>query len=164
MEKCPHEDAAAFVIAHEIAHHDLGHLELFSGPFARRAARLSAGFLVISFFRMLQKRIYSPESELAADRGAMDLCLKAGYDPARCLYLFHILELFSLDFGDLDGVYGLDPQSDQQLSPEASLMTKARIWVYQRQRGYLPLQDRQAELVRHIERQTGLINIKPRGD
>ena len=39
LERCPHEDSAAFVIAHEIAHHDLGHLAHFRGPFARRAAR-----------------------------------------------------------------------------------------------------------------------------
>lgn len=32
LERCPHEDSAAFVVAHEIAHHDLGHLELFAGP------------------------------------------------------------------------------------------------------------------------------------
>lgn len=163
LEQCPHEDAAALVIAHEIAHHDLEHLELFSGPFARRAATLSAGMLVIFFFRMLQKRIYSPEWELEADRRAMDLCLNAGYDPARCLYLFRILEKYSLDIGDLAGVYGLDVESDQELSPEASLMTKARIWLYQRRRGYLPLQDRQAELVRHIALRTGVTDIIPRG-
>ena len=150
LERCPHEDAAAFVIAHEIAHHDLGHLELFSGPFARHAARLQVGVLAILFFRMLQKRIYSPEWELAADRRAIDLCLKAGYDPAKCLYLFHILELIALDYGDLGMVYGLDPDSDQELSAEATTITKARIWLYQRERGYLPIQDRQAELVRYI--------------
>ena len=164
LEQCPHEDAAAFVIAHEIAHHDLRHLELFSGPFARRAATLSAGLLVIFFFRVLQKRIYSPAWELEADRCAMDLCLKADYDPGRCLYLFRILEKFSFDVGDVSGVYGLDPESDQELSPEASVMTRARIWLYQRRRGYLPLQDRQAELVRHIARRTGAADVKPRGN
>ena len=68
LERCPHEDAVAFVIAHEIAHHDLGHLDIFGGPFARHAARLEAGTLAVLFFRMLQKRIYSPDWELAADR------------------------------------------------------------------------------------------------
>ena len=29
LERCPHDEAAAFVIAHEIAHHDLGHTRLF---------------------------------------------------------------------------------------------------------------------------------------
>jgi hypothetical protein len=163
LERCPHEDSAAFVIAHEIAHHDLGHLELFDGAFARHAARLDAGMLVILFFRMLQKRIYSPEWELAADRHAVDLCLKAGYDVAKCLYLFHILEMIALDYGDLGMVYGLDPESDQELSAEASTVTKARIWLYQRQRGYLPIQDRAAELTRYAEMKTGLRGIRPRG-
>jgi hypothetical protein len=29
LERCPDDDAVAFVIAHEIAHHDLGHLNFF---------------------------------------------------------------------------------------------------------------------------------------
>ena len=36
LERCPHEDSAAFVIAHEIAHHDLGHLDLFAGRLTRQ--------------------------------------------------------------------------------------------------------------------------------
>lgn len=83
LERCPHEDSAAFVIAHELAHHDLGHLAIFSGPFARRAATMTAPMMAVLFFRMLQKRIYSPEWELAADRAAIDLCLRAGYDAGR---------------------------------------------------------------------------------
>jgi predicted Zn-dependent protease len=165
LERCPHEDAAAFVIAHEIAHHDLGHLDYFSGPALRRIARSGTGFglLAIVFFRNLQKRIYSPENELAADCRAMDLCIEAGYSPAKCLYLFHIMELIYLDYGDLKGVFGLDPESDQELSAEATLMTKARIWLYQRERGYLPLQDRMAELVRYTTRVTGIAGLRPQG-
>lgn len=163
LERCPHEDAAAFVIAHEIAHHDLGHVAIFSGPFSRHAARLQAGQLAVLFFRMLQKRVYSPEWELAADRRAMDLCLAAGYNPERCLYLFRVLEMIALDYGDIAGVYGLDEQSDQELSAEASVLTKARIWLYQRQRGYLPIQDRLAELVRYTKGLTGRSRLRPQG-
>lgn len=163
LERLPHEEAVAFVVAHEIAHHDLGHLGLFEGPFARHAARLDAGMLAILFFRMLQKRIYSPEWELAADRRAVDLCLNANYDIAKCLYIFHILELVALDYGDLKMVFGLDPESDQELSAEASVVTKARIWVYSRQRGYLPLQDRRAELMRYLADTHGLRDIRLRG-
>lgn len=150
LERCPDEDSVAFVIAHEMAHHDLGHLDLFIGPFARRIAKLSSGQVAVLFFRMLQKRIYSPEWELAADRRAIEACVQAGFDAKRCINLFRILELIALDFGDLDGVYGLDPGSDQELSPEADVMTKARIWLWQRQRGYLPIQDRKAMVVRHL--------------
>jgi len=162
LERCPHEDSAAFVIAHEIAHHDLGHLAYFRGPFTRRAAGFHAGMLAVLFFRCLQKRIYSPENELAADRRAIDLCLGAGYDAGRCLYLFHILELIALDYGDLGAVYGLDTESDQELSADASRLTQVRIWLYQRERGYLPIQDRQAELRRYITERTG-VEVHPQG-
>lgn len=151
IERCPHDEAVAFVIAHEIAHHDLGHLDLFRGHFARHAARLRGGKLLVLFFRLLQKRIYSPEWECEADRRAIELCVQAGYDGSRCLYLFHILSLLLLDAGDIDGVYGLDEESDQELSPEADLITKARIRLHHLKRGYLPLQDREALIRRHLE-------------
>ncbi|HET7584786.1 MAG TPA: M48 family metalloprotease [Gemmatimonadaceae bacterium] len=151
LERCPHEEAAAFVIAHELAHHELGHLDFFRYTFARRAARLSGPHLAMLFFRSLQKRIYSVERETAADRHAMDLCLRAGYDPGKCLYLFHILELIALDFGDVNAVFGLDPESDRELDPDASAILKARIWLYQQQRGYLPIQDRLGALLRYLE-------------
>jgi hypothetical protein len=96
------------VIAHELAHHELGHLGYFRHAFARRAARLSAPLLAMLFFRALQKRIYSVEREIAADHHAIDLCMSAGYDPSKCLYLFHILELIALDYGDVNAVFGLD--------------------------------------------------------
>ena len=147
----------------EIAHHDLGHLDIFAGPFARHAARLDAGKLAVLFFRMLQKRIYSPEWELAADQRSIDLCIEAKFDVAKCLYIFHVMEMFFLDHGDLGAVYGIDPDSDSELSAEASLVTKARVWLYSRQRGYLPIQDRRAELLRHLETVHGLKGIRPRG-
>ena len=162
LERCPTEDSTAFVIAHEIAHHDLGHLAYFRGPFARRAAQMESGILAVLFFRMLQKRIYSPEHELDADKQALELCAAAGYDLGKCMYLFHILELIALDYGDLRAVYGLDVESDQELAPDASLLTKARIWLYQRQRGYLPIQDRQAALRRYWLEAHG-VEIRPRG-
>jgi hypothetical protein len=73
----------------------------------------------------------------------------------------HILELIALDYGDLGAVYGLDTESDRELSADASPLTKARVWLYQRERGYLPIQDRLAELRRHITERTG-IEVRPR--
>ena len=138
------------MIAHEIAHHDLGHFHIFNGSFGRHAARLRAGLLAVLFFRVLQKRIYSPEWETAADRRAVELRIAAGYDGYRCLRLFDILERWALDHADLEGVYGLDPDSGEELSPEASILIKTRIWLYQRRRGYLPIQDRRALVRRHL--------------
>ena len=162
LERCPHEEAVAFVIAHEIAHHDLLHLAAFDGPFARRAGRVHASLLVVLFYRHLQQRIYSPEHELDADRRALDLCIAAGYDPGKCLYLFHVLEHIALDRGDQGAVFGLDPGSDEELAADASAMTRARIWLYQRKRGYLPIQDRAAELRRYAEAKLGRA-VLPRG-
>jgi hypothetical protein len=42
-------------------------------------------------------------------------------------------------------IYGLGPDSDEELSPETTLVAKTRLWLRQRQRGYLPIQDRCAE-------------------
>ena len=151
LEQCPEEETIAFVIAHEIGHHDLGHLRLFQGPFAAHASRLQAGKLAVLFFRHLQKRIYSPELELDADRRAIELCVAAGYDGLKCLRLFDVLERWFLYHRDFDAVYGLDPESEDELSPEATLVSKARIWFWQRQRGYLPIQDRRAMVRRHLE-------------
>ena len=164
LERCPDEHTVAFVLGHEIAHHDLGHLRLFQGSFARHAARLQAGALAVLFFRYLQKRVYSPEWELAADRRSLDLCIAAGFEPAKCLRFFHIIELIYLDYGNLDAVYGLDPDSDAALSPEASLVTKARIWLWQRQHGYLPVQDRRAEAQRYLaSHYSGAIQVRAAG-
>jgi predicted Zn-dependent protease len=151
LERCPDEETTAFVIAHEIAHHDLGHLAVFRGPFARHAARMEAGRLTVLFFRHLQKRIYSPVWECDADARAIELCIAAGYDPIKCLRLFHIIEMHMLDVGDIDGVYGLDPESDQELAPDADWRTRARIWFWLRRRGYLPVQDRRARVRAHLE-------------
>ena len=156
LERCPHEDAAAFVIAHELAHHELGHLAYFGNSFARRAARMQAPLLAMLFFRALQKRIYSVEREVAADERAIDLCIDAGYDPGKCLYLFHVLELIALDYGDVNAVFGLDSESDRELDPDAALILKARVWLYQRERGYLPIQDRLGSLRRYLARTRGL--------
>jgi hypothetical protein len=70
--------------------------------------------------------------------------------------------MIALDVGDLGAVYGLDTESDRELSPDASPLTKARIWLYQRERGYLPIQDRGAELQRYAVARLG-INVRPRG-
>lgn len=151
LERCPHDEAVAFVIAHEIAHHDLGHLDIFRGAFARHAASLGAGRTMILFFRVLQKRIYSPQWECDADRHAIELCVRAGYDGYRCLDIFRTLELLSLDARDISGVFGPDLDSDDVSSPEESVLTKVKFWLWQQSRGYLPLRDRWAITRRHLE-------------
>lgn len=78
LERCPDDETVALVIAHEMAHHDLGHLRVFTGPFSRHAARFSGPDLIVLFFRVLQKRIYSVRWETSADEHAINLCVGSG--------------------------------------------------------------------------------------
>ena len=138
---CPDDDTTAFVIAHEIAHHDLGHLSLVPDWMGRMARRWS-GKIAVMIAGAVTKRLYGPERECDADLYALRLCMKAGYDPERCLHLFLVLENYFLDHGDISAVVGTDAESDQELEPTASRVTKLRVWAYQRMRGYLPVRDR----------------------
>jgi predicted Zn-dependent protease len=149
FEQCPTDEMAAFIVAHELAHHDLGHVALFRG-WADKIARLPGATLFALFFFALEKRLYGPEKECHADRHGLDLCLTAGYAANQCLEIFDIMEHLALDRGDLDMVYGPDVDSDDELDENANWTTKAQIWAWQRRRGYLPIRDRRQMLLKHL--------------
>ncbi len=149
LERCGEEEMVAFVIAHGIAHHDLGHLQLVPEWMGRYARRKGAA-IAAATYRALEKRLYGPERECDADRHALELCLAAGYSGPRCLDFFRVMEQIALDYGDQAIVFGPDPDSDVELEPDAPWLTKARIWAWQRTRGYLPIQDRAAMLRRYL--------------
>ena len=81
VEFCRDErDQMAFVVAHEAAHIHLGHAK------ERSRAKALAGFLRINpllgmGIRFLFDRAFSREQEFEADRGALTLCVRAGYSP-----------------------------------------------------------------------------------
>jgi Zn-dependent protease with chaperone function len=150
LERCPDDEAAAFVVAHEIAHHDLGHIAGVP-DWIPEQVRQRAGGVLAGFYNTLAHNVYGPERECDADRYALELCRRAGYDLDACIKLMDVLERFALDVGDHDAVFGPDPESDQELAIDAPWLTKARIWVHQRSRGYLPIQDRRASLRAHAE-------------
>src|SRR3954463_9562453 len=84
VDLLPDDAATAFVIAHEIAHHHLGHLRLMSiGDEAPRH-----------------------ELERHADLHAIELCLAAGYEPDRCILALRVLDAVLLSSGDLEGALG----------------------------------------------------------
>src|SRR5687768_838493 len=84
MEYCHSEGALAFTIGHELAHHDLGHLRRFPRWFHGVAMNWIKE-LIFLVVHSVQHFLYSPERESAADRHALDLCIKAGYNPDECL-------------------------------------------------------------------------------
>lgn len=149
-EVCATDEQVAFVISHEIAHHDLGHVALFRG-WTEKIIRLPGAALFALFFHGLERLIYGPQKECDADRHGLDLCMSAGYEGRRCLELFDILEQRALDIGDLDIVYGPDMESDDELDENARWTTKARIWAWQKKRGYLPIRDRRQMLIKHLD-------------
>ena len=150
LEYCPDDETAAFVIAHELAHHLLGHMRLFPWWMGLMVRRWG-GEVVVLAMAAIERRLYGPERECDADRRALELCLAAGYDPMRCLHMFDILEQLALAVEDDAMVYGPDVGSDEELSPTASFRTKLRIWAWQRTRGYLPLRDRRMALLHLLE-------------
>lgn len=129
LERCPDDDALALVVAHEIAHHRLGHLD--GDPVGRLLARLA----------------FSPEQERDADLAAFRMCLDAGFDPRRCLHAFTLMEDDSLDRGDRAGVFGSEREIAAILDGEPQWRVELERWLHTRRRGYAPLRERM-EVVR----------------
>jgi len=149
LEICRTDEAVAFVIAHEVAHHRLGHLDTFPDWLADIPGS-QIPFLIQGLYRSIEARLYGPEAEVKADLMAIDLCVTAGYQAKKCLEIFDILEKFALDMRDVDMVFGPE-EADDELDQDAPLSTKLRIWIWQRTRGYLPLRDRKQEILKHLE-------------
>jgi predicted Zn-dependent protease len=149
LEMCRDDEMTAFVIAHEIAHSDLGHIDLFPKWLTKLTGKQIAPFLTM-FYRNLEQRLYGPEQECEADKHGIELCIKVGYDPEKCLAVFDVLEKYALDMGDLSSVFGLQ-ESDGELLEDASLLTKLKIWLFQKSRGYLPIRDRREMLHNHLK-------------
>lgn len=99
--------AAAFVVAHELAHHHLGHVGL----------RL----------RIFDAPIANHEHELHADLYAIELCIAAGYDPDRCITALQMLDAITLHAGDLEGSLGAEHDAEGEIARRGYLPTRERI-------------------------------------
>jgi len=151
LERLPDDDSAAFVIAHEIAHHELGHLRIFPHWLAA-LARVSNGWVAAASVQAFDRMLYGPEHERAADHRALDLCLAAGYDGKKCIHAFDILEQHALDMGDAEGTFGLDTSDDDdEETAETPWTAKLRTWTWERMRGYPATQSRRESLVQYLE-------------
>jgi len=109
LERLPDDDAAAFVIAHELAHHRLGHLP------ALPASWLGVARLLL--VRLETAWVATPARETDADLLAIEMCIDAGYDPERCIGALEHLVNVSLDYGDVDGVLSAEDQALRRSHP-----------------------------------------------
>ncbi len=145
LERLASDESTAFVLAHEIAHHDCGHLALFRGGL-RHLPRGVLGTVVATLLLRATHRLHGPEREADADLYGLALCMQAGFDPERCLHALQIMEMGYLDRGDIDGVFGpenlLDPTDPRQGSRAYALQR----WLWTRSRRYLPVRERRDRL------------------
>ena len=155
FQECSTDAMAAFIIAHEIAHHKLGHLDHFPEKFYDTLGT-DVKLYLLAHYHLIASRLFGPEQECDADRLAIEMCVLAGYDPFECLEIFDKLEKIALDYNDPGAVFG-PSKSDDDLGPNASKMTKFKIWLYQRKRGYLPIRVRQNLILDHLR----LLGIHP---
>ena len=162
IERCTNDAPAAFALAHEIAHHDLGHLRHAETWAASTASHAPLKLVSLVLHRLVQ-RTYSRELELAADAYAIELCRKAGYEPKECLRAFDILTWYMLDHHDLDAVYG----SDEELELDPRLATnpldwayiESRLWLSRHRRDHPAIAERRRLLLQQIAASTTSANI-----
>jgi Zn-dependent protease with chaperone function len=136
MEQLPGEGAVAFVLGHEMAHHDLGHLSVDPAV----AAALPDVPLALDVALVAKHALLvwaRPEWELAADERGAVLAMGAGYALDDCLAALRTLERWALDHRRLAAVFGREPGE----GPLAE-------WWRQRTSGYLSLRDRLEALQR----------------
>jgi len=141
LERLPSIESTAFVLGHEVAHHDLGHLELFHS-WLEILPKGTVGLVLASLVWKMSHRLYGPERESHADEYAIELCLDAGFPGERCLQAFDILEDEALHRGDIDGVFGPENVLDPTDPDQNSLTHQAQRWLWSRARRYLPLRER----------------------
>jgi predicted Zn-dependent protease len=150
LQRMASDDPAALVIAHEMAHHDLGHLDLFAGRLAA-LRHIPGGVGAVASLRLMQRLWSGPTNEMEADAYALELCLAAGYDGAKCLTLFDILEAYAVDHGDLDIVYGPDSEASPPAPGLRGLLARVSTSAWHHARGYLSIRDRKEALQARLE-------------
>jgi predicted Zn-dependent protease len=154
VEYCRSDAAVAFALAHEIAHHDLGHVKRVSHVFAAEGLAHAPERFALILVELLSRRLYSRDHEFWADAYAIGLCRRADFDPTACLQCFDVLTQYSLDHRDLDGVYGSDVELE--LNPEAASNTvsrtliELRLWAARHRRPHPSLHERRQILLKQI--------------
>jgi len=148
VERARGDEPLAFIVAHEMAHHLLGH--------AKRTAelvdRLPEALQDIASDLVAARWFASnAEREAETDAHALNLCLAAGYDPRRCLKAFDLLEEAALDWGNRQAVFGPDAAIEAAVAGDPEWMVRAREWLYERRSGYPAVRERKARLLAALE-------------
>ena len=120
IEYCASDAAVSFALAHEIGHHDLGHIKRVDRMFAAEGLAHAPERLALVIVEFLSRWLYSRDHELWADAYAIGLCRRAGFDPAACMQCLDVLTRYSLDHHDLDGVYGTDEELELDPGQQAT--------------------------------------------
>jgi hypothetical protein len=149
LQRAATDDPVAFILAHEMAHHDLGHLDPLAGR-RRLLQHIPAGANIALLIRAAEWLLIGPEAEADADSYAFSLCLKAGYDGRKCLEAFDILEAEALAFRDIDIVFGPEESLVDSVQGVRSWVARAKRWGWQRARHYLPIRDRKERLLSQL--------------
>lgn len=149
LERPLSDDALAMMLAHEAAHHELGHVKLFRG-WLRHLPRGLPGSVVAAAYRQAERRVYGPEREVAADVRGLELCVSAGYEGRQCLRLFDILAADAEERADIAGAYRPDEEIDPLTAD--TFYGNASVWVWERLSGYPSLRKRQDLLRAKLDR------------
>jgi hypothetical protein len=124
------------VLAHEIAHHLLGHLA-GGTPSRWRDWLGEASGLPIVAAACFNRALFSADQEYAADREGLALCHRSGFDLSRCAALFDILGRYVDEARALGDSLPFD-----WLEPS----TPFRAWMRERLSGYPTLAARREAL------------------
>ena len=149
LEVCREDEAVAFVIAHEIAHHELGHLKMASNWLSAMTGAATARLLAL-LFRSMSNLLFNSQKESEADRHAVDLCLRAGFDIRKCFGIFDVLEKFALDQRDVDAALGPDDSDETTDGDPAGWRSRLKSAWYRVRRGYPSIRERRRQLKRYV--------------
>jgi Zn-dependent protease with chaperone function len=148
MERARGDEPVAFIVAHEMAHHHLGHV----GTTAALLSKLPGPLQAIATDLVASKWFLSnAEREAETDAHALNLCLAAGYDGRLCLKAFDLMEETTLDWGHTEAVFGPDAAIEAALADDPEWMVRAREWLAERRSGYPAIRERKARLLAALE-------------
>ena len=141
LELCSTVEMAAFVIAHEIAHHELRHIPVVSVLLKGRLRAIA--FLLQCFGSPVNRA----RKECEADMLAIDMCVEAGLSGKECLRALQVLEKITLDKRGIGSAMGSDVFYCAEMS---SFQRRWKIAVYLLRFGYYPVRVRRILAERHI--------------